>query len=165
MKMLALIVPLSACVLLATVWLAISSSSDAQKQAVSRQMSETAQHHAKAFESRLREPQHVSRTLAATLSGLHGVTREQVLALGTSVMKDNTSVMGIGVQFNAGTFDNDAEHIGEPTSLKNGEFAPHWDRFTGKLRLAPLQASNGNEEIAYPNDTVLTRRSSSTARC
>jgi methyl-accepting chemotaxis protein len=149
-KMLALLVPLTVAVLGAITWIAISSSSSAQKDAVYGHMSELAAHQAKAFESELRVARETGKDVAALASPAAGRDRAALLGQVESVLRRKPEIFGMGISWNAGVFASDAAHRGEPTAGPHGELLARFTRPDGPdgpLKLGRLDVEGG---VAHP---------------
>ncbi|HEY4277646.1 MAG TPA: methyl-accepting chemotaxis protein [Conexibacter sp.] len=138
-KLLATILPVVAIAIGGLTLLAVSRVTDAQQKAVYDSTSELTARQANDFEAQASSTQSVAQGIAAMAEGNQSQDRGEMIAQLRRVLLDNPQVAGAYLAFMPNAFDGrDASNRGATGSLRNGTFAPYWDRLTGRVEFSSV---------------------------
>ena len=136
-KLLITILPVIALAIGGLTVIAVQRVTSAQEDAVYDAASDLAGREANAFEAQASENQATARAIAAVGSSSRSRDRGEVIAQMHDLIERNRQLAGVYLAYTPNAFDGrDAEHANAPGSMRDGRFAPYWDRLTGRVQLS-----------------------------
>jgi methyl-accepting chemotaxis protein len=152
--MIVTLVPLAVLVVGAMTWLAVTSMTDAQRDAAYDGLRQQAAARANAFDTRLQQPVSIAHSLAASLEEYRSASRAEVSAMVRRIAERNPDVASVYVAFEPDAFDGrDAAAPESASRAEGGRFAPYWNRLGGKLALEPLVDLDSSDYYTIPKQT------------
>jgi methyl-accepting chemotaxis protein len=154
-KMIVALVPLAVLVLGAMTWLAVSSMTNAQRDAAQERLREQAAARANAFDTQLQRPISIARSLASSFEEYRTASRPEATAMLRRVAERNPDVASVYVAFEPDAFDgSDAAAPQSASRAEGGRYAPYWNRLGGDLALEPLVDLDTSDYYTQPKQTT-----------
>jgi hypothetical protein len=120
-----------------------------------QRMEQKAQAHANEINTDMTEYKQMSASLSATMEGYERQTasRAEVSGMLENMAINNPEVLGVYVAYEPDAFDGESDaggNVTAPGSNDAGRFAPYWSRFSGDLRLSPLNDLDSQDWYTRP---------------
>ncbi len=142
-KLLLTILPVIALAIGGLTVIAVQRVTSAQQDAVYDAASDLAGREANAFEAQASENQAAARGIAALGSASRSGDRAELIAQLRAVIDRNKQIGGAYLAYAPNAFDGrDADNANAPGSMRDGRFAPYWDRLTGRVQLSSTLDEN-----------------------
>src|SRR6478609_7404878 len=142
-KLLLTILPVIALAIGGLTFIAVPRVTSAQQDAVYDAASDLAGREANAFEAQARENQATARAVAALGTGNRSGDRGELIGQLHELIERNEQLGGVYLAYTPNAFDGrDAASAGAPGSMRDGRFAPYWDRLTGRVQLSSTLDEN-----------------------
>ncbi|MDO8188767.1 methyl-accepting chemotaxis protein [Conexibacter sp. JD483] len=154
-KLLLTILPVIALAIGGLTVIAVQRVTSAQQDAVYDAATDLAGREANAFEAQASENQSAARAVAALGAANRSGDRGELIGQLKELIERNPQLGGVYLAYTPNAFDGrDAQHANAPGSMRDGRFAPYWDRLTGSVQLS----STLDENEAYWTLSRDTRR-------
>jgi methyl-accepting chemotaxis protein len=162
--MIVTLVPLTALILGAMTFIAVSRMTSAQKTSAYDAMGQRVSSEAAKYDGEQERFISLARTLSATMESGGGATRAEVSATLRRIAQRYPASAGVWVAYEPNAFDGlDARYARDKSQAKDGGFAPYWNRLGGKLAYEPVTnylddptyraiKLNGRELVAEPQN-------------
>jgi methyl-accepting chemotaxis protein len=139
-KLVLILLPVTVVAVAALTWVAVSRSTDAQRDSAHNALLQQASREANGFDAQAREARAIGRTIAREMQAHGGATREDVSGMLHQILLANPRIAGTYVVFEPDALDGrDASYrAGHGTAIDGGAFGPYWNRLGGKVALEPL---------------------------
>jgi methyl-accepting chemotaxis protein len=144
-KMIVTLVPLTALILGAMTFIAVTRMTSAQKKSAYHEMAQTVSREAATYNGEQEQFLGLARTLSASMESGNKMTRAEAGAVLRRVAQRYPGSAGVWFAFEPNAFDGlDAQYAHDKSQAKNGGFAPYWNRLAGKLAYEPVTAYMGD---------------------
>ena len=152
--MILLLIPAIIVVLTIATLFSLQLASDAQKDVAYDDTLNAARAYAHEFNTGMSDNLAKSRTFSMVLDQNTGMTRDGVLNVQHTLLRDNPEAIGIGVIFEPGAFDGpDARYVNAPGHTATGQFASYWNRLNGNESLIPVVDIETSDWYTVPKRT------------
>jgi methyl-accepting chemotaxis protein len=147
-KMIVTLVPLTALILGAMTFIAVTRMTSAQKSSAYDAMNQRVSREAATYDGEQERFVSLARTLSASMESGGSATRAEVSATLRRIAQRYPASAGVWVAFEPNAFDGlDARYASDKLQAKDGGFAPYWNRLGGKLAFEPV--TNYLEDPTY----------------
>ncbi|MCX6700473.1 MAG: PAS domain S-box protein [Methanomicrobiales archaeon] len=153
-RMILLLIPAIIVVLAIATIFSLQLASVAQKDVAYDDTLTAARAYAQEFNTGMSDNLAKSRTFSMFLDQDTGMTRDGVLNVQHTLLRDNPEAIGIGVIFEPGAFDgHDAGYANTPGHTATGRFTSYWNRLNGTESLIPVVDIETSDWYTVPKRT------------